>query len=743
MGAGAANAADSEWTTSAGDDRSHRHAGLTQVTKDNLENLEQAWVFRSGSIAPKETVQATPIFARGKLVTVTLHGDLIALDPVSGKRLWTTHLKPPLGRRGLTFAGRDGGAVFVASGDEVVEAQISDGKIVRHFSTGTTLLAPIIDGDVLLAASLNDGVQAFDIVSGKQMWRRTLEMNNLTPRIWSGFSYDHETATAYVVTSNPRGLVGSERNAADLSSSLIAIDATDGSIKWSYQHIAHDLWDFDVVANPILLTVNGENGGAVKAVAALSKTGDTIFLRADTGAPVFANSITDAPAPASDVPNEITARVQKVYALPEPYSGTVLDIGQAFRHLDQENAEFVLQKIRHAKAGFFVPPSLNYDVVLYGVHGGAEWTGGSIYPQADGDSLILAYNRDPWILRLFYVDKRLGGVASLINRADDLLTPAKNFFGAARNAAARAVGRNSAGPDARERIHAKNADRSAGPPANDASPAIPKEMAALTRWNNSYWAGYGKKGRLANAIYPLLPGSAKNALYTKKCASCHGNARQGTYQSENYGDGFRPPLVGISLTDKWRSVDTAAKLGAVHSVFGVTAEISEKDYARMMAYFAKHDARLARQNKLGIDSFWQTLLDKRGLPATTPPWGGVVSIDMTTGRKQWDVAIGRRDDPGGGAPIIGDQNFGGVLTTDSGIVFLSGNPDEMAYALDASSGVVLWSDKLPFAGSAPPMSFEYHGCQMVVFTATGGRFFGYRKNGDALVAYKLRECSFD
>ena len=50
---------------------------------------------------------------------------------------------------------------------------------------------------------------------------------------------------------------------------------------------------------------------------------------------------------------------------------------------------------------------------------------------------------------------------------------------------------------------------------------------------------------------------------------------------------------------------------------------------------------------------------------------------------------------------------------------------------------------MPFSGSAPPMAFRHKGCEVIVFTATGGRYVGYKKNGDSTVAYKLKDCEFN
>ena len=86
------------------------------------------------------------------------------------------------------------------------------------------------------------------------------------------------------------------------------------------------------------------------------------------------------------------------------------------------------------------------------------------------------------------------------------------------------------------------------------------------------------------------------------------------------------------------------------------------------------------------------------------------------------------------------QNFGGIVNTSSNIFFATGTTDEKVYAFDTKNGDMLWSDHLPAAGSAPPMTYKYNGCQYIIFNATGGRFFGFKKNLDATLAYKLNTC---
>ena len=133
------------------------------------------------------------------------------------------------------------------------------------------------------------------------------------------------------------------------------------------------------------------------------------------------------------------------------------------------------------------------------------------------------------------------------------------------------------------------------------------------------------------------------------------------------------------------------------------------------------------------------LLDKDRNPATKPPWGGIAKIDLVTGKRLWDIPFGKRKDDEGNIIALGDRVFGGIMNTASGITFATGNPDGSIYAFN-SDGKKIWEDILPFAGSAPPISYTYNNCQYIVFIATGGRYYDYKQNGDLVSTYKLNSC---
>ena len=85
-------AQDGGWTHWGGDEKSQRYTPHDQITADNFENLEVAWVWRGDNFGPSvdNILRSTPIYAEGKLFGVAgARRTVIAMDPASGETLWS------------------------------------------------------------------------------------------------------------------------------------------------------------------------------------------------------------------------------------------------------------------------------------------------------------------------------------------------------------------------------------------------------------------------------------------------------------------------------------------------------------------------------------------------------------------------------------------------------------------------------------------------------------------------------
>lgn len=168
--------------------------------------------------------------------------------------------------------------------------------------------------------------------------------------------------------------------------------------------------------------------------------------------------------------------------------------------------------------------------------------------------------------------------------------------------------------------------------------------------------------------------------------------------------------------------------------------VTQSELHVLTRLFKEIDQKISIENGFQVRSSWQLLIDQYGFPGSKPPWGYIVAIDLINQKVSWKKNVGESIHPNSSKKLVGDQSFGGLMVTKSGIVFFNGTPDGRAYALSGDSGEILWSTALSAAGSAPPMTFMHNGCQYLIFTATGGIYVGFDKTSDKLEAFKLKTC---
>ena len=125
------------------------------------------------------------------------------------------------------------------------------------------------------------------------------------------------------------------------------------------------------------------------------------------------------------------------------------------------------------------------------------------------------------------------------------------------------------------------------------------------------------------------------------------------------------------------------------------------------------------------------LVSPLGIPCTPPPWGVLAAIDLDSGKIVWRKTLGEM-----GGFAMGAPNLGGPIVTAGGLVFIAATMDNYLRAFDVASGEELWRGKLPSAGQATPMTYEWQGRQYVVIYA-GGHARSGTKLGDTVMAFAL------
>ena len=174
---------------------------------------------------------------------------------------------------------------------------------------------------------------------------------------------------------------GADRKGANLfGNSLVALDAQTGKLKWYFQFVHHDTWDYDLESAPILATVHRRSGD-IPAVVATSKTGLVFILDRRTGKPVY--DVTERPVPASDVPGEAGINTQPFPSKPAPLARMSFDSSEIAK-VTPEHQKFC-DDLLHSDGGLrndgpFTRYGLKSSVVFPSSLGATNWHGGSYDP---------------------------------------------------------------------------------------------------------------------------------------------------------------------------------------------------------------------------------------------------------------------------------------------------------------------------------------------------------------------------
>ncbi|MDO8863319.1 pyrroloquinoline quinone-dependent dehydrogenase [Haliea sp. E1-2-M8] len=448
----ASSVAASDWPVYGGDAGGRHYSALDQINRDNVAQLEVAWVFRSGDSASfgdeamaQTSTQSTPILlpeaAGASLVYCTPFNRVIALDPGSGEQRWD--FDPQINRggdrpfrcRGVSYAedpAVTAGAhcrhrLFLATHDRQLWAlDAGDGKpcagfgdkgrVALYGSSGqppgevSNASAPVVANGVVVTGSTvidftrattpRGVVQAFASHSGAPLWQfdpLAGHPDSGSANVWAPMSVDAAHGLVYLPTSAPSpDYYGVARPGDNLyANSVVALDLASGARRWHFQHVRHDLWDYDTPAQPILFDWQ-RDGVRVPALAQLTKQGFVFVLNRLTGESLW--EITGQPVPPSQIPGEVTALTQPKPIAPPPLVDGFLMPNDAWGLTPVDRAHCRRQLEALHNLGLFTPISETLTLMYPGSLGGANWGGGALL--ADRGVLLVNVNNVAFTGRL-------------------------------------------------------------------------------------------------------------------------------------------------------------------------------------------------------------------------------------------------------------------------------------------------------------------------------------------------------
>lgn len=444
------------WASHNLDPYNQRYAELDQINTGTVDRLQRRWSFDVP--AGLSVSQVTPLVVDG-LMYFHSGATVLAINAVTGEAVWTLEVDGVTGGvvRGPLYAS---GTIYSYHGDKLVAADAKTGELIESFGDGGVL--PVFglalqttypdvyppgfdasslnyrinsspayhDNTLYVGSAISEGnipgglVVAADATTGEIKW-----VFNTIPQspqdegweladptwgdgkrvgagIWTQPAIDVELGLLYVNAANPNPPYdGSARPGANLfTNSTIALDLETGALRWYYQTIHHDLWDWDNITGPVLFDVT-RNGETIKGVGAAGKNCLLYLWHRETGEPI--NPMVETLVPTeTNVPGEVVYPTQPI---PHNARGVPL-MPFCATYLDLDDSELQAQARQ-----MYTPYSTDEHYIV--AHGGSSFGSPSFSPRTG----------------LLYVTGKNAGVSLLVKPLGDSLKlgegggHAKNF----------------------------------------------------------------------------------------------------------------------------------------------------------------------------------------------------------------------------------------------------------------------------------------------------------------------------
>jgi len=428
------------WAHYGGDAGGMRYSSAMQISKDNVDTLEVAWSYSTGDMQSRPAAmrrsasEGTPILVDDRLIFCTPFNEVIALDPTTGAEQWRYDPEIDLNQRpanqfvcrGLAAWRGDDDAcstrIFMGTNDgRLIALDAETGHRCQAFAGGSVTIdpgmalqwpgefqitsPPVVIGDtVIVGSSISDNarrvapvgaVRAFDAGTGDLKWTfdpvpRTSEAPNASDwpgqipveghaNVWAPISVDEERGLVILPTSSPSpdfygGLRPGDNRYAN---SVVALKGKTGELVWSFQTVHHDVWDYDLPAQPSLVSV-WKDGKAHDVVVQVTKTGMVFVLDRDTGEPFLA--VEERAVPQDGAPGEALSPTQPFPATTPLIVPDRLSPSDAFG-ITWFDKRACAAKIRQARGEGVFTPITEQDTLVYPANlGGANWGGAAFDP---------------------------------------------------------------------------------------------------------------------------------------------------------------------------------------------------------------------------------------------------------------------------------------------------------------------------------------------------------------------------
>lgn len=436
-----------DWPMYAHDLKGTKFSPLKQITVQNVGQLKQAWSYRfnragkatiSGESASELYQEVTPIVMNG-IMYMPAGDRVVALEPETGKELWTHEVTEGLAsfrgvaywpgdaqtaprilfthRKKLTALSAATGRIDPGFGKEgSIDLEVPYAGVptiyrnliflgTNFYGPGMRHIGPQLDqrgGQIPVQhgydARTGRELWSFHTIpgdgeKGNETWEKDTWRNRTGNNVWAfSLTVDEERGILYLPVSGPgANFYGGDRKGMNLfGNTLVAVDANTGELKWHFQTVHHELWDYNLPPSPTLFDIE-KDGQVTPALAQVGKSGYMFILNRVTGEPVF--GVEERPVDKSNVPGEESWPTQPFPVKPPPIARVSMTKDDIVRPEDTtpqhsqacvelweksglyNNGPFTTlpyhEEGDNAKPAIFFP----------GLTGGANWGGSAVDPQ--------------------------------------------------------------------------------------------------------------------------------------------------------------------------------------------------------------------------------------------------------------------------------------------------------------------------------------------------------------------------
>ncbi len=423
------------WEHWGGDRGGTRFSPLSAITPANVDSLVTAWRFRTGDLdarAPavmaRTKFQATPLFVEDSVIFCSPFNETIALDPGTGAQKWRFDPKISTGIRvanryncrGVAYwvdeKAAEGAAcrsriVMNTNDARVIALDAKTGMPCADFGTGGEVRidigepgaapgefqvtsAPVIGrGVIVVGSAIGDNrdvdaprgtVRAYDVRSGQPRWTwDPLVHDGIVAghaNVWAPMSVDEERGLVFLPTgsASPDFWGGKRPGNNEHANSVVALRVETGELVWSFQTVHHDLWDYDVPAQPTLARVD-TGAGVRDVVIQPTKQGFVFVLDRETGKPVW--PVEERSVPQRGAEGERLSRTQPFPTHVPVLVPQTISPDDVFGLIPFRDRAACRERLAAARnEGLYTPPSTQGTVLFPFTGGGVNWGGVAFDP---------------------------------------------------------------------------------------------------------------------------------------------------------------------------------------------------------------------------------------------------------------------------------------------------------------------------------------------------------------------------